>query len=181
MSEQVQPAQEGAEKKPTASKTKSSEKSAAESPAKLLAGKEIFLTGSSMVWSADTIALSLIPDDSGVNRPRATVPKDLSPLVYDQIFRAIKTGVIALSDDYSDKDINKLTAAKVEDVNDPAIIEDLALYDQLLSMELASLEKELEAQRKEYKRPKEFFESLLKEEKFSKKRQSYVDLIEKFV
>jgi hypothetical protein len=150
-------------------------------PAKLLSGKEIFLTGSSLVWSADTISLSLIPDDAGVNRPKAVVPTGLSPFTYAEIYKAVKTGVIALSDGYSDKDIDKLTSARVEEVNDPAVIEDLALYDQLLSMELNSLEKELEAQRKEYKRPKEFFQALMNEEKFSRKRQSYVDLIEKFV
>lgn len=152
------------------------------SPYRNLHGKEVFLTGKNMVWSlGQKVQLSLIPDDSGKNNPRGFLPKDLSPLEERFVEESIKKGVIDLTSEYSKEEIERMTTVVVEETNSPALVEDLTLYDQLLAMDLTALEKELGHQQKENKRPKEFFRNLLSEEKYSKKRPQYIELIEKFL
>lgn len=168
----------GAEKQPAA-KTEETKKKQVDL-AKVLGNKKLMLVGPNLVCNAGGITFSLIPDDKGANIAIQTIPTNLSPLAYADIQSYLNKGILALCDDYSDKEVVKMTTVKVEAANDPNTVEDLTLYDQLLTLEIKSLEKELNLQQKENKKPKEWFEGLLREERYSGKRESYLELISKF-
>lgn len=146
------------------------------------AGKRMYLTGKNAVCAVAGLHFSLIPDAKGQTKESVkTIPDGLSPLAYGEVHKLVSLGILALAENLSDKEIEEQTGMSSKGENEPSTVEDLSLYDQLLNLEIRSLEKELSAQQKEHKKPKEWFQGLLEEENYSQRRESYIELITKFI
>lgn len=149
---------------------------------KKYAGKKMFLTDKNMVCMAAGVHFSRIPDDRGqTTQAIKVIPEGLSPLAYEEVNKFAELGIIALADDYSDKEIDKMVGMTSQDSNEPSTVEDLSQYDTLLNLDAKSLERELGIFQKEIKKPREWFKGLLDEERYSGKRENYIELISKFV
>lgn len=150
---------------------------------KKYSGKEVILSGKTNVWGFGSIfSLSVIPDEDGtVTNIKGVVPENAVPTLYESIHKAIESGVMFLTSDLNKEQIASISNVTVVETNTPSMVEELVIYDELLSKELPSLQRELETVKREGKKGTEFFKSLLAEEKYSQNRENYIELIEKYI
>jgi hypothetical protein len=151
--------------------------------AKKYSGKEVILSGRTNLWSFGSIfSLSAIPDEDGnLSSIRKVVPENAVPTLYESIHKAIESGIILLTSDLSEEQIKAITTVPVVETNSPAMVEELVVYDELLSKEISGLKVALEAIKKEGKKGSDFFRNLLAEEKSGPAREDYIELIEKYI
>jgi ribosomal protein L30E len=150
---------------------------------KKYAGKEVILSGKTNVWGFGSLfSLSIIPDDEGnLTNIKGVIPESAVPTLYESVHKAVESGVMFLTSDLSKEQIASISKVTVVETNTPSMVEELVVYDELLSKEIPSLQRELENVKKEGKKGVEFFKSLLAEEKYSQNRESYIELIEKYI
>lgn len=150
---------------------------------KKYSGKEVILSGKTNLWGFGSIfSLSAIPDEDG-NLPsiKKVVPENAIPTLYESIHKAIENGIMHLTSDLTAEQIKSITTVSVVETNTPAMVEELVVYDELLSKELPGLKVALDAIQKEGKKGPDFFKSLLNEEKYGLTREDYIELIEKYI
>jgi hypothetical protein len=150
---------------------------------KKYSGKEVILSGKTNLWGFGSIfSLSAIPDEDGnLNSVKGIVPENAIPTLYESIHKAVESGIILLTSDLSEEQIKAISTASVVETNSPAMVEELVVYDELLSKEISGLKIALEAIKKEGKKGPDFFRNLLNEEKSGPAREDYIELIEKYI
>lgn len=151
--------------------------------AKKYSGKEVILSGKTNLWGFGSVfSLSAIPDEDG-NLPsiRGIVPENAVPTLYESIHKAVESGIMYLTSDLTPEQIKNITTVSVVESNNPVMVEELVVYDELLSKEISGLKVALDAIQKEGKKDSGFFKSLLNEEKYSLAREDYIELIEKYI
>ncbi len=166
--------------KTAASESTSEKKASKVDFAKKYSGKEVMLSGKTNIWGFGNIFnLSVIPDDEGSLNNKSKVPENAIPTFYEAVNKAVESGVLIVCDDASDKELQFASNIKVQEANKPEVVEELIVYDELLSKELPGLERELETMRKEGKKGKEFYQNLFNEEKSGLAREEYLEAISK--
>jgi len=151
-------------------------------------GKEMALVDfNRIMWSSEQtmgddnkLFLTHSADHEKKPKSMSKVPKDLSLASLDAIDRAVRAGVLNFKDDLTKYQKERLGDIDITDLNEDGVVEEMEQIDYLLHLSTDAVSKELDKLERE-KIGKKFFESLLKEEQTGKKRDKYIELIERYL